>query len=120
MKKGRRVIAKNLLKIMDENPQQLIDDKTEFEFEEIPGNVKLVDGVAAGTDFFGFEFVTGPYAKKTLYCECLRDYETGRLYSWTYNTDVNSDGFLFNWKNREENQGDHVPELDGKILTLKG
>jgi len=106
---------KEILRLHNEDPQKLINNLVILEFREIQGAAIMVDGVAAGTEFDGIKFLTGPYAKKTLYCEYLED---GK---WLYETDVNSDGFLFNVKNPNEENcgGDHIPELNGKTLTLK-
>lgn len=115
-----------LLRLLDEDPQQLIDSGQEFEFNEVDGRVKLIDGVAAGTEFQEFEFVSGPYAGKKLFCSV--DYDGGKVCGWLYDVNVNSDGFLFNWDpsddvsnigDGEVTGGDYLPELDGVYLTLR-
>lgn len=114
------------LKLAYDNPQKLLDDGVELEFDNIPGKAKMVDSWMAATEYHVFEFVSGPYAGKKLFCDV--DYGKDTVVGWQYNTNVNSDGFLFNWNPNEDvsnigdgevTGGDHVPELDGVAFTIK-
>ncbi len=120
------VASSDLLKMFDEEPQRLIDSEQEFEFNEVEGRVKLIDGVAAGVAFHEFEFVSGKYAGKRMFCSVR--FDRGALCGWLYEVNVNSDGFLFNWDpsvdvsdigDGEMFDGDYLPELDGMYLTLR-
>lgn len=111
--KGAIVTRKEILQILKDDPQRLIDEKIEMDFGSNAGHAKMVDGIAAGDEYHGLTFISGPYAGKTVYCGYL-----GKG-CWEYETDISDDGFLFNWKNEEDSVGDHIPELNNKTLTLK-
>ncbi len=102
-----------------EDGQKMIDSGELFEFNEIEGKVKLIDGVAAGEPYYGFEFVDGPLAGKKIYC--ARVWDDG----FEYGVNESSDGMEFNVdpeKKTEETDdwgGDYLPELTGKTLTVK-
>ncbi len=110
---------RQVIELLDRDPQLLIDTEEQFEFNEVPGKVVLTDGVAAGRAWYGFRFVDGPYAGKVVYC-----YEQPGP-RFEYVAHACDDGLWFNVdpdmreQDCEDCGGDYVPELDGKMLTIK-
>ena len=112
--------------LIEEDPQKLVDGNVVFCFEEIEGDVRLTDGVAAGGPWMVFTFDTGPYAGKTIACtdDNYGNYDRGLTF--TYLAHASDDGMLFNKDpsrfdpaHDDDLGGDFIPELDGKVLTLK-
>jgi hypothetical protein len=105
------------------DPQKLIDDETIFQFNEVAGNVKLVNGVAAGGPWFVFEFVSGPYAGKQIACMADDIYELDEVANFTYALNCCDDGMFFNKDpalgDEDDWGGSYVPELDGQVFTVK-
>jgi hypothetical protein len=112
-----------------ENPQELVDQEVILQFNEVEGDVKLVDGVAAGGPWMVFKFETGPYAGKTIACTDDNFGEDGyglTGLSFTYLANVSDDGMLFNKdperfdpETDDDCGGDYIPELDQMTLTVK-
>jgi hypothetical protein len=106
-----------------ENGQSMIDGSNVFEFNEVEGDVKLVDGIMAGEPYYGFEFVSGPHAGKTIYC--TREWGPEEVV-FRYDVDDSSDGMNFNLspeqKKAEDDDGagDFILDLDMQTFTIKG
>lgn len=67
-----------------------VDTGSEFRIHGY--RVRLEDGVAAGTCFWQFRFLEGPWAGLAPW---FQDDEAGTI---TYEENVGSDGFGFNWR----------------------
>jgi hypothetical protein len=105
--------------LLEDDPGRLVQDATLFEFNEVPGHVKLIDGWAAGGAWQVFEFVDGPFVGRTISCAADR-------LTFEYRAHCNDDGFLFNRdparevKDTEtECPGGFYPEWDEMIFTIK-
>ena len=113
-------------KLLVEDPQKLIDDEMVFQFNEVEGGAKLVDGVAAGGPWLIFEFVDGPLKGKKIACQADDIYELDEVANFTYSAHCSDDGMLFNKdpnrfdpKIHDDWGGNYLPELDGATFTIK-
>ena len=113
--------------LLVDDPQKLIDDEVRFSFNEVVGTVVTVDGVAAGGAWEAFKFLDGPFAGKVLYCQADDIWEHDQVASFEYSAHCCDDGMLFNKDPERFNPdkdedwgGDYVPELDGRVFTIKG
>ncbi len=116
------------LKEMFENdPQRLVDKQILFEFNEVAGKVKLINGTAAGGAWQEFEFVDGPFAGRKIYCaDSGIDERSGDARTFQYVVHYDDDGFLFNkdpskdlTNSQTEAGGGFYPAWDGTIFTIK-
>ena len=88
-------MSEDIVKLMDEDPQRLVDEQILFRFDGVDGEVKLIDGWAAGGSWLEFEFVAGPFAGRKVWCSDNND-DPGLARSFTYLSCECDDGFFFN------------------------
>jgi len=75
-----------------------IENELTFEFLEVEGRARYFDFIVAGEDFYGFEFVSGPYEGRRIFCRRVfgdEDNDTAPL-KFYYSADVSSDGMVLN------------------------
>ena len=108
------------------DPQKLIDDAVVFNFNEVEGDVVVINGVAAGGPWIGFKFLTGQLKGKKIYCQASDIYEVDEIASFEYSAHCSDDGMLFNKDPQrfdpttmDDWGGDYLPILDGEVFTVK-
>lgn len=114
-----------VLRLFDEDPQKLVDDQTRFEFDEVEGEVILIDGVAAGEAWSIFEFVSGPFVGRKIAAMNTYDDEGKDEAEFNYVGHCTSDGMTFNVDparaaDVEDWGGGYYPEWDGMLFSVGG
>lgn len=110
--------TKELFKLILEDPQQAVDAEIEFCFVGVVGSVRMVDGFAAGSAWYQFEFLTGPFVGKKPYCLEAFGYDR-KIPGFQHLLDANDDGEVFNSTTpNTEAMGDPIPELNGRTLRI--